>query len=186
MDMTTNYVSSSQATIDHQKLYNAAQSGIEWGKAWLVAEAREEDSGDLYSFWTYDADDFPIPKGPVKVDDPTDIKSKLQVHAESLDVPELEEHVSVVILTCNYESDGSSPHNTNKLYLPPPVIKEPAIELGSGGSGTIPAGFSRIYDPNRQFATAGEIMLQAYVIRSQAVGNNDISKTLESLVVIVQ
>lgn len=140
MDMTTNYVGSSQATIDHQKLYNAAQSGIEDAKAWLLENAEDTVSKDA-------------------IENVTDWEDLL-VHSRDLDGGD-GIGVQTFVLNCNY-STGSSPDISNlppiyKEYFPPGTSSQ---MTGEGQSGYI--------DPNRNLLGMAGTGGRVFVIRSLA------------------
>ncbi len=176
MDMTTNYVGSSQATIDHQKLYDAAQSGIEWGKIRLY-----EEREDLYvGLQTYNGD----------LDD---IRAKIQpdLVASNIDsIPDTSIYdsqnleLTVDILDCNYKMGLGQTYNSDL-----PIIRLP-YDASEDGGGTIdvPRGYSMIIDPNRVMTFSGSVGLKyhPFVIRSTA-STKDGSKSfeLESMVVMI-
>lgn len=176
MDMTTNYVSSSQATIDHQKLYNAAQSGIEWGKIRLY-----ENRADLYvNLQTYNGnlDGIRAKIQPDLVASNIDTTPSTSIYDfQYLDL-------TVDILDCNYQMGVGQTYNDDL-----PIIRLP-YDSSEGGGGTIdvPRGYSMIIDPNRVMTFSGSVGLKyhPFVIRATA-STKDGSKSfgLESMVVMV-
>lgn len=158
MDMTTNYVSSSQSTIDHQKLYNAAQSGIEWGKGWLLDN-----------------------KGELNVGTVSDVTNLDQLKAKKTDGTSYITYISpddidvdVEIYACNYTSDA---------YIDgaPPILE--SVGVSESGSSTR-YGYSNYLDPNRNNTGINNDIGYAFVITS-AAEYEDKDFKLETMVVIV-
>lgn len=169
MDMTTNYVGSSQSTIDHQKLYNAAQSGIEWGKAILFQNADDLFSDQLIFNNTLESI-------LSRVEDGTTDGDIIDTTSPPSSDPNIS--LSVVILDCNYDPNGF----TSEI-LPPVVLTTPVDDGSSGETGQV--GFSNILDPNRNIAmgSVNDFIYHSYVIRSVAqIGPK--STEIENMVVV--
>jgi len=175
MDLTTNYFSTSQATIEHQKLYNAAQSGVEWGKAQLYAN-RENIYKELQS---YDGSLDSIRAKEESGVNPENIDTTVPIalyDSQNLDL-------TVDIIDCNYEMGG---HSYNP-HLPP--IQHPYEVTDSGGvTLDVPRGFSMIIDPNRVMTFSGMVGLKfhPFIIRSVAStkdGSRDFG--IENMVVMI-
>lgn len=163
MDMTTNYVSSSQSTIEHQKLYNAAQSGIEWGKAWLLDNSSDLDFTQLSD-----------------VDELSDLEATLQDGSSYPVYSYADSAISVNIglYYCNYvPASGVDPVAED---LPPVYEKYLATSSGSSNAGIGTSGF---IDPNRNLLGLGDEGDEVFVIRSEATAQGK-STEIESMVVI--
>ncbi len=162
---------SSQGVVIEAKLYNAAQSGIEWGMA-LIWENKDNIEADLIT----------------SADSLDDLRARMDnlgpgVGTDYLDdekaLPETDGNIklSVVVLDCNYSlAPGAAVSN-----LPPRVL----AGTGSGGTGTptIPPGTSVIIDPSHFLPLGGGITSHSFVIRSRATGYGR-NTELESMVVI--
>ncbi len=161
MDMTTNYVGSSQATIDHQKLYNAAQSGLEDAKAWLY-----ENRADLQII---SEDVVPTASSDlfVKVSGSTYSYSDLHEGIDS---------VNVYVLTCDY-----MPPTGGYIQDLPPVYEE---YFPPGTSSQVTGeGQSGFIDPNRNILGLNTTGGRVFVIRS--IAELEQKKTgIEAMVVI--
>lgn len=169
MDMTTNYVSSSQSTIDHQKLYNAAQSGVEWGKALLWVNSDDLDL-TLKTYNSSSADLFAVLSGDTE---PLHEKGAKPVF-DDIDI-------DVFILDCNYIPPSSFVNDIPPVVLP--VTYDPA--LGSGA--VFQVGYSNIMDPNRNITMTAAPGTTKYffIIRSFASSKNETkSYGIENMVVI--
>jgi hypothetical protein len=162
---------SSQGVVIESKLYNAAQSGIEWGMA-LIWENKDNIEADLIT----------------SVDSLDDLRARMDnlgsgVGTDYLDdekaLPETDSNITltVTVLDCNYSlATGATITN-----LPPRVL----AGTGSGGTGTpaIPPGTSVIIDPSHFLPLGGGVTSHSFVIRSRATGFGR-STELESMVVI--
>lgn len=156
MDMTTNYFHSSKATIEHQKLYNAAQSGLEDAKAWLLT-----NRGSITKDAVLDVDEW----------------SDLVVNSKDIDFGD-NINVSSVIFTCNYVPVA----NPDVSDLPP--VYEGYYPPGSSGASD-GEGQSGYIDPNRNILGVSVSGGRVFVIRSTAMLQNTDKKTgIEAMVVI--
>lgn len=156
MDMTTNYFGSSQATIEHQKLYNAAQSGLERAKAWLLVNRGSIDKNPI-----------------LHVDEWTD----LIINSDDVDFGD-NIRVNSFIFKCNYvpvtSPDISELPPVYKGYYPP---GSSAANDGEGQSGYI--------DPNRNILGVTASGGRVFVIRSTAnLQEKNKSTGIEAMVVI--
>lgn len=162
---------SSQGVVVESKLYNAAQSGIEWGMA-LIWENKDNIEAE------------PI----TSVDSLDDLRVRLDnlgagVGTDYLDdekaLPETDSGIrlTVTLLDCNY----SLAPDATIANLPPRVL----AGTGSGGTGgpAIPPGTSVIIDPSHFLPLGGGVTSHSFVIRSRAEGFGR-STELESMVVI--
>ena len=169
MDMTTNYVGSSQSTIDHQKLYNAAQSGIEWGKSMLSVNSDDVDL-TLKTYISTSADIFAVLSGD---SEPLHDKGSKPVFEDI--------ELTVSILDCNYSPPS--------IFVDgiPPVALPTTLDPGSGGGSAFQVGYSNIMDPNRNItmtATPGSTKYY-FLIRSVAsMKDKPKSYGIENMVVI--
>lgn len=191
-DMAGNAHNSAMNMITEDRLYNAAQSGLEWGKAilWIYRDHLEEDqiSGvnsleDLYSrkddgsegtvgsISNYAlANQTKYPDGAINLPPkPVFFQPAIQVDVEILD--------------CNYDlALGVKPDGF------PPMIPFGAYDTsGEGGSVSL-VGFSNVMDPNRNisFGSGGRTGTHAFVIRStsRAQDGTGRTKSVETMVVI--
>ncbi|MBN1333084.1 MAG: hypothetical protein JW971_04900 [Synergistales bacterium] len=157
MDLTTNYFSTSQATIEHQKLYNAAQSGVEEAKAWLL-DSRGAISKDLVE----------------NVVDWEDVLVRSHDFEDGNGIS-----VETFVLNCNYVPDTDSSPDISGLppiyheYFPPGTSSQ---ITGEGQSGFI--------DPNRNILGLRRTGGRVFVLRSIARTENNKRTGIESMVVI--
>jgi len=166
MDLTTNYTSSSQSVIDNEKLMNAAQSGLESGKAWLLEHRSELDFEQREN-----------------VDDLSDIRARYDnsgtmTYYTNYIYSDPEITVNVDIYYCNYVPSGSVDPVSEDL----PPVYEKFLASGSGGGGT-GVGTSGFIDPNRNLLGLGDEGDEVFVIRSKASAEGK-STEIESMVVI--
>lgn len=172
--VVVNMFTTSQSVTTKARLYNAAQSGVEWGlnQLWVQSADLNVDpvsyDGSLNSIRVMLSDDVtPLGNGLT----PPGTDSGISV--------------SVLFLDCNYSLNGHSPAANTDL---PPQQK---AGLGSGtGTGTpsIPVGTSAIIDPNRFMVPGGGGGSHRYVIRSAATPAFSIlggSKKVELEVMVV-
>lgn len=168
---------SSQGVVIESKLYNAAQSGIEWGMA-QIWENKDNIEADIIS----SADSLDGTNGIwVRKDNlgagvATSENMKI---GYGILLPETGSGItlSVKLYDCNY----SLAPNVTIANLPPRVL----AGTGSGGTGTpaIPPGTSVIIDPSHFLPLGGGVTSHSFVIRSRATGFGR-STELESMVVI--
>lgn len=167
--LVQNMYSTSRQAVTREKLYNAAQTGIEQAKV-VLWEARD----DLYL-------------------EPLPYKESLGTEEERLDTIRVRDEdgnyldsnnglypvdvqgidVYVNILDCNYVLDGTTfdslaTHNPDQLDELPPQWQSGTG--ATGGTGRPPAGTSVIIDPSRNIMQ-GAGGSRRYVIRSKAEGN---------------
>jgi hypothetical protein len=172
--VVTNMFTTSQSVTAKTRLYNAAQSGIEWG---------------LQQIWVQSAD---LNVDPVSYDGNLDsirvmLADDVTPLANGLTPPGIDPGitVSVLFLDCNYNLNGHSP--TANTDLPP----QQKAGLGTGtGTGTpsIPVGTSAIVDPNRFMVPGGGGGSHRYVVRSTATPSFSIlggAKKVELEVMVV-
>ena len=156
MDMTTNYFASSQAAIEHQKLYNAAQSGLEDAKAWLLVNRSSIDKDPI-----------------LDVDEWTD----LVVNSDDVDLGD-NIRVTSLIFKCNYVPVA----NPDLSDLPP--VYEGYYPPGSSGTND-GEGQSGYIDPNRNILGVTVSGGRVFVIRSTALMEDKNKSTgIEAMVVI--
>jgi hypothetical protein len=167
MDITTNYAGTSRSVVEREELFNAAQSGIEWGKAWLL-----ENRDDLILEEIEAVDNIDDLKA--RYDDGTVNGSAHEEYTHS----EPDISVDVDILYCNYDSKNVS-SSIDKKILPPVYELYGASDSGVGGSGIGTSGF---IDPNRNLLGFGETG-SVFVIRSKATFENK-STEIETMVVV--
>jgi len=158
MDLTTNYTSSSQSVIDNEKLMNAAQSGVEDAKAWLLGNAASLDVTQVSAGTLADIE--------VKLDD----SSPYPGYTLSGDIT-----VNVDIYTCNYQS-------VSYISGAPPIIESYGL---SGGGSSSRYGYSNYLDPNRNNTGVTGELGHVFLVRSIATWDEK-DKILKSMVVIAQ
>jgi uncharacterized membrane protein (DUF485 family) len=163
---------SSQGVVIESKLYNAAQSGIEWGMEQIWANKDQIESDTITSV---DA----IEDLRVRLDDLSSGTANGAIVASGgYAYPgDTNVSVSVLLLDCNYTLKAGA--SVSKL---PPKVPNVSASGGTGTS-TIPPGTSVIIDPSRFLPLGGGVTEHAFVIRSTATGWGR-STELESMVVI--
>jgi hypothetical protein len=172
--VVTNMFFTSQSVTAKARLYNAAQSGIEWG---------------LQQLWVHSAD---LNVDPVSYDGNLDsIRVMLSDDVTPLGSgsapPQIDPGivVSVLFLDCNYNLNGHSPSANTDL----PPQQKAGLGTGTGtGTPSIPVGTSAIVDPNRFMVPGGGGGSHRYVIRSVATPSFSIlggSKRVELEVMVV-
>lgn len=161
MDMTTSYFHSAQATVEHQNLYNAAQSGIEAAKAWLY----------------YNRNNLEVLSGDSVPVSSADLFAK--VSGSPFVYPGTHDHVDVTtvyVMSCNY-----TPPTGGYIRGLPPVYR--AYFPGTV-SGNMPGeGQSGYIDPNRDLSGGSGVSGRVFLIRSFASSESR-RIGIESMVVI--
>jgi len=175
MDLTTNYTSSSQSVIDNEKLMNAAQSGIEWGKAQLYSN-EENIYKEIQNYnGTLDSIRAKEEGGGIPTNINTVVPNSVY-DSQNLDL-------TVDILDCNYDMGGHSYSSTL-----PPIKHSYEVTESDGATIDVPRGFSMIIDPNRVMTFSGMVGLKfhPFIIRSVA-STKDGSKNfgIENMVVMI-
>ena len=167
MDITTNYAGTSRSVVEREELFNAAQSGVEWGKAWLV-ENREANNLDL-----------DVANDGNQVNNLDEIKATLKdgtIYGDySYSHSDID--VNLAIYKCNYVPSGTI--DPVEDDFPPVYGLYGASGSGSGNSGIGTSGF---IDPNRNLLGFGETG-SVFVIRSEATFENK-STEIETMVVV--
>jgi len=128
--MVGNYFAGSNKASMQAKLYNAAQSGLEWGKTWLL-----ENRADLKT-------------EIVTASSLEDLKAKKQ-NGDSYPnfiSPDSRIAMNVQIYTCNYTP------STGYVEGFPPIFLGSGSGSGTGGSQI---GYSNFIDPNRNITFGG-------------------------------
>lgn len=185
LDIATNSQNQAMQMVTTGTLYNAAQSGLEWGKSQLLKHKENLDQSsspgytvgvsslsDLYATYT------PSGGSSKRVDEVLSGSSPKSLPINGIPV-------SIIILDCNYSVFGT-PSATDDL---PPLM--PSTTTGSGGTGSTGAtgftdGTTVIMDPTRVVTSGGGGYTQHYyVIRSTATDDDSgRKKSIEALVVI--
>jgi len=150
MYVVVNMRSTTEESVTHMELYNAAQNGVEKAMS-LLWENRENLKQDAL---TYDGD---IRSIYAQLDNGSRI-DPIEFDAES------GIHVTVEILDCNYVL-GSGQSFSDEL---PPQWPGGSGEGGAGGYLGPPSGTSVIIDPSRLFSFGGGSGGRRMVIRSRA------------------
>jgi len=178
MDLTLNSHNTTMNVIEDKKLYNAAQSGVEYGIALLVAHRDDLDdevktgiSGITFS----PANAAHLNAVRATINDGT-ILDNTQPDTALFGTGIT---VRVDILDCNYE-----PSSNYDPFLPP--VRLATIEGGGGSAPSgIPSGTSVIIDPSHVLGLGGGAQELAFVIRSRAIMNGK-PKTIETMVTILR
>lgn len=178
MDLTLNAHNTTMETIQDKKLYNAAQSGVEWGLGMLLANRDDLDddvktgiSGITFSPTNsahLDAIRATINSGTILDNtqpDPSMFGTGITVRVDILD--------------CNYE-----PSSNFDPLLPPVRL----ATTGTGGEGgtisSLPGGTSAIIDPSHALGFGGGgVETLAFVVRSRATMSGSV-KTIETMIEI--
>ncbi len=163
-----NLFSTSNSVALQNRLYNAAQSGVQWGMG-LVRENADQLETDIQMF-----------DGNANLDS---IRARTKAGAilgDGMDPPVVDSSISVTvdILDCNYDLNGQS-----RIATLPPIVPESG-GTGSGVSG-IPEGTSAIIDPSRVIPMSGGGGPHRFVIRATA-SKGSRSFQIEAMVVISQ
>ena len=163
---------SSQGVVIESKLYNAAQSGIEWGMALIWTHKDQIESDRITS--ADNLDDI-----RVRIDDYTPGTTTGPLLAAGQTPPEVDSRITVTVsfLDTNYELAAGA----SAAGFPPRVF----TGTGSGGAGgpLIPPGTSVIIDPSHFLPLGGGVTSHHFVIRSRAEGYGR-SREIETMVVI--
>jgi hypothetical protein len=169
---------SSQGVVVESKLYNAAQSGVEWGMAqlWknkdnieadLITEVKSLDGSD--GIWAREDN----------ADEGTFYTSTTKMIGYGVALPETDSGITleVKLYDCNY----SLAPGVTVANLPPRALNG----TGTGGAGgpTIPPGTSVIIDPSHFLPLGGGVTSRSFVVRSKATGFGR-KVELETMVVI--
>jgi len=179
MDLTLNSHSTSMEMIQDQKLYNAAQSGIEYGVGLLwsniagLASATIDITGSVSSESNVLSQLRPAITNGSGESLPWTITS----FAPAVQT------VLVDLLDCDYSTGG-----TDYYDFLPPVRAAGSSGGGGGGSGggLSQIGSSGYLDPNRNISFGGGGTLRYFVVRSRATASDGRSFSIETMVVITQ
>lgn len=143
----------------HEQLYNAAQAGIEWGKAELWRN-RASLSDEQKNY-----------KGNLKDLAATGVSGEEIAFDKELSPQSQDKNIKVyvTILDCNYELDELASYSEDL----PPIFPSADISLG------VPEGSSAVISPNRFWEER-----KVFLIRSKAVSEDGKKFALESIVTI--
>lgn len=165
--MAENAHNSSMNMVTQDRLYNAAQSGLEFGKARLLEYYKADDLERGSMGTPSELDDIRAKDGSGTVIDTTDVPE-----------PDSRIGITVSILSCNY-----TPPTTYIDRLPP--VWNGGEGSGVGSSSLSGVGSSGFIDPNRNLLGNGADGSAAFVIRSTATFAEDNRSTeVETMVVI--
>lgn len=181
-DITNNSHEQSMQMITTGTLYNAAQSGLEWGKSQLLEHKEHLDRGTPRTFIAGVSDlsalhatYTPLGGTSTRVDE---VLSGTAV--KSLSINGIT--VRVRILDCNYTVSGT-PSVSDEL----PPLRPSANDTGGTAGGSSPGflnGTTAIMDPYRVTSSGSwGYPRHFYVIRSTAT-HEERTKTIETMVVI--
>ncbi len=165
MELATNRFSIYSIASERERLYNAAQSGSEWGKARLW-ESRNSLNSEQKSY-TGELGSLAVTKTSGE-----ELAFNLSVPISSPDIT-----VEVTILDCNYNPD-SAVYSGN---LPPVRVFSGDISTSS----STPDGTSAAISPDElTFLSSSLKGEHAFVIRSKAIGKDEKELVVESMVAI--
>jgi hypothetical protein len=174
-----NMYSTSGHSVTRTELYNAAQSGIEKGRA-LLAENLEDLDVSSKEYETVED-----PLDLVRVTKTSDGEFLDKDLSDGVSIPDMPNvTLTVHILDCNYNYDDMSSNlDEDEIALLPPSWP------GGTGEGTGETedleGTSAIIDPTRYFNFGGGAGERRYVIRSRALEEKSQKKaTIEVMVVV--
>ena len=170
-----NLFSTSNSVALQNRLYNAAQSGVQWGMG-LVRENADQLETDIQMF----DGNANLDSIRARISDGIEDSTIGSILGHGLNPPVVDPNISVTvdILDCNYNLNGHS-----RIATLPPIVPESA-GAGSGVSG-IPEGTSAIIDPSRVIPMSGGGGPHRFVIRATASkGNRNFQ--IEAMVVISQ
>lgn len=169
-DMAGNAHNSSMNMVTEDRLYNAAQSGLEWGKAILVDH--------------YEDDDLNKSKMVLPSTDPGWEDLRVQddsgnvIDTQGVPEPDSGINIEVSILSCNYDPP------TDYIDGLPPVWNG-GEGSGVGSSSLSGVGSSGFIDPNRNLLGNGADGSVAFVVRSRATfADDNRSMEVETMVVM--
>lgn len=170
-----NLFSTSNSVALENRLYNAAQSGVQWGMG-LVSGNADQLETDIQLFdGNANLNSIRARMSDGLVDSTTGA-----ILGQGLVPPEVDPNISVTvdILDCNYSLNGHA-----RIATLPPII----LESGGTGSGVsgIPEGTSAIIDPSRVIPMSGGGGPHRFVIRATA-SKGSRSFKIEAMVVISQ
>lgn len=162
-----NLFATSNSVALQNRLYNAAQSGAQWGMG-LVRENADQLETEILLF-----------DGDANLDS-IRARTKAGTVLDTMNPPEVDPNISVTvdILDCNYDLNGHT-----RIATLPPIVPESG-GTGSGVSG-IPEGTSAIIDPSRVIPMSGGGGPHRFVIRATA-SKGSRSFQIEAMVVISQ
>jgi len=170
-----NLFSTSNSVALQNRLYNAAQSGVQWGMG-LVRENADQLETDIQMF----DGNANLDSIRARISDGIEDSTIGSILGHGLNPPVVDPNISVTvdILACNYNLNGHS-----RIATLPPIVPESG-GAGSGVSG-IPEGTSAIIDPSRVIPMSGGGGPHRFVIRATASkGNRNFQ--IEAMVVISQ
>lgn len=185
LDMATKSRNQAMRMVTTQELYNAAQSGLEWGKTKLLEHSDELDSqpakdymvgnsnlSSLYATYT------PTGNSSTRVDGMSSSDAPWSMTLNGI-------AVEIEILDCNYTVNGGTPSGNDGL--PPLMPSSTGSGSSGGGNPSFTNGTTVIMDPNRAITSgSGDFQKHYFLIRSTAkeTDNPERTKTLETMVVI--
>ncbi|MEA3508224.1 MAG: hypothetical protein U9R40_04840 [Synergistota bacterium] len=177
MDLVLNAHATSMETIQREQLYNAAQYGVEYGRALLVKNSDSLPSAEVDISGSVSSESAALALLRPSIQDPSgnDLPWTLTNPSGS------NASVTVDILDCYYTTGGDTYYD----YLSPKRVA--GSGSGGGSDGLSQLGTSGYLDPNRNISFGGgSVDLHSYVIRSTATGADGRTFGIETLVVVSQ
>ncbi|GAB6280801.1 MAG: hypothetical protein STSR0007_09050 [Thermovirga sp.] len=178
MDLTLNAHSTSMEMIQDKKLYNAAQSGIEYGVSLLRGNIVGLASGTIDITGTVSSEANVLSQLRPDITNGSGESPPWTITSFAPAVPV----VVVDVLDCDYNTGG-----TDYYSFLPPVRATGSIDGGSSGEGLSQIGSSGYLDPNRNITfSGGGGALRYFVVRSRAAASGGRSVSIETMVEIIQ
>ncbi len=180
MDLTLNSHSTTMEMIQDKKLYNAAQSGIEYGVSLLRGNIVGLASGtiDLTGSVSSEANVLSQLRPAITNGSGQSLPWTVTTFAPAVPA------VVVDVLDCDYSTGGTDYYS----FLPPVQAAGSAGGGGGGSSGGLSQiGTSGYLDPNRNITfSGGGGALRYFVVRSRATAPDGRTVSIETMVVITQ
>lgn len=166
-DIANNSHTSSMNMVTEDRLYNAAQSGLEFGKARLWEYFKADDLN-------MDSMGTPVSLASLNAED----SSNTDLPTSDVPQPGGGITLEVIIVSCNYDAPASYIEG-----LPP--VWDGGQGAGVGSSSLSGVGSSGFIDPNRNLQGNGAEGSSGFVIRSRATFAEDNRKAeIETMVVM--
>lgn len=179
MDITLNSHSTSMEMIQDRKLYNAAQSGLEYGISLLRGSISGLASGTISLTGSISSESNVLSQLRPAVTNGSGESPPWTITSFAPAVST----VIVDVLDCDYSTGGTDFYS----FLPP--VRASGSSGGGGGSigGLSQIGSSGYLDPNRNITFGGGGgTLRYFVVRSRATAPDGRSLSVETMVVITQ
>lgn len=178
MDLTLNSHNTTMNVIEDKKLYNAAQSGVEYGIAILWNNRADLSTGTIDISGSVATEDNVLSQLRPAITDGSGQSLPWTITTFAPAVPT----VVVDVLDCDYNTGGTDYYS----FLPP--VREVGTATGeASGEGLSQIGTSGYLDPNRNISFGpGGVTLRYFVVRSRATSQGGKTVSIETMVVIYQ